>query len=135
MPKQLALRRDIAEIARATAWMEGIAAQSAWSSALIFRLRLCLEEAMSNVIRHGRGGAASDILLSLEEQNDGVTVCVEDEGDAFDPTQHPPLEPPSTIASAKVGGFGIALMRRFATEVSYQRVGRRNRLLLVFDRV
>ena len=135
MPKQLALRRDIGEIVRATAWMEGIAAQSAWPAAVIFRLQLCLEEAISNVIRHGRAASAGEILLSLEDQDERVTACVEDESDPFDPTQYPPLEPPSTIAGAKVGGFGIALMRRFATEVSYQRIGGRNRLRLVFDRV
>ena len=134
MAKQLALHRDLAEIARATAWMETIGRQSEWSDALIFRLRLCLEEAISNVIRHGRGASAGDIVLSLVDQDERVTACVEDESDAFDPTQHPAPELPSTIAGAKVGGFGIHLMRRYATQITYERVAARNRLVLVFDR-
>ena len=135
MAKQLALHRDIAEVARATAWMEGIARQSAWSDALIFRLRLCLEEAISNIIRHGHGASTGEILLSLAEQDERVTVCVEDESDAFDPTQQPSPKLPSTLAEATVGGFGIRLMRRYATTMSHQRVGARNRLVLVFDRI
>lgn len=134
MAKQLALHRDIAEIARATAWMEEIAQQSKWSDALIFRLRLCLEEAISNLIRHGRGASAGDIFLSLADQDEQVTASIEDESDAFDPTQHPPPELPTTIASAKSGGFGIRLMRRYATQISYERVGARNCLVLVFNR-
>jgi serine/threonine-protein kinase RsbW len=135
MPQRLALRRDLSEIERATIWMENIAAQSAWPKTLIFRLRLCLEEAISNVIRHGRTeGATGEILLALEEQDQRVTASVEDEGQAFDPTQHPVPERASSIEGTRLGGFGIHLMRRFATQLIYQRVGPRNRLLLMFDR-
>jgi anti-sigma regulatory factor (Ser/Thr protein kinase) len=135
MPERLTLRRDFSEIERATTWMESIAAQSAWPKTLIFRLRLCLEEGISNVIRHGRAeGAASDIHVALEEKDQRVTASIEDDGQAFDPTQHPVLERASSIEGARVGGFGIHLMRRFATRLAYQRIGPRNRLVLMFDR-
>lgn len=135
MSQRLALRRDLSEIERATIWMETIAVQSAWPKTLIFRLRLCLEEAISNVIRHGRAeGAASEIHVALEEKDQRLTASIEDEGPAFDPTQHPIPERASSIEGARPGGFGIHLMRRFATQLAYQRIGPRNRLVLMFDR-
>lgn len=131
----LVLRRDIAEMSRVNRFIADVAQRSGWPATLIFPLQLCLEEAISNVIRHGvmRGGD-SEIRVSLGERNDHVVACVEDEGEAFDPTQFAPPPRPASLADIPVGGMGIHLMRKFTARLAYARIGSRNRLVLEFGK-
>jgi len=131
--QHLVLRRDLAEIARMAAWIDAQARILALSDGMIFRLQLCLEEAISNIVRHGIAPAGGEeIRLSLGGRQTRVTAWVEDGGEAFDPLQIPPPEPATSIADAKPGGLGIHLMRQFATRIEYQRLGSRNRLIMDF---
>lgn len=132
---RLALRRDLSEIGLLNRFIEELAQASGWPARLIFTLQLCLEEAVANVIRHGsvRGGASA-ICVWVGERADRIIACVEDEGEAFDPTGFNSPPPPHSLPEASVGGMGIPLMRRFTTRIDYARVGPRNRLVLEFGK-
>jgi serine/threonine-protein kinase RsbW len=134
-PHRLVLRRDLAEMGLVTRFVEDVARRSGWQSALVFPLQLCLEEAVSNVIRHGvvRRGVP-EIRVSLAERDDRVVALVEDDGEAFDPTGIAPRPPVSSLADNPVGGTGVRLMRQFATRMEYARVGPSNRLVLEFGK-
>lgn len=57
-----------------------------------YGVRLCLEEAVANLIIHAP--AASDIVVDLGWQGDVMAAAVEDQGPAFDPrTAPPPVRP------------------------------------------
>lgn len=131
--QHLVLRRDLAEIARMAAWIDEQARILKLSDGMVFRLQLCLEEAISNIVRHEVVPEGSEeIRLSLGERQGRVTAWIEDQGQAFDPLQVSPPEPATSIADAKPGGLGIHLMRQFATRIEYQRFGSRNRLVMEF---
>jgi anti-sigma regulatory factor (Ser/Thr protein kinase) len=56
---------------------------------------------------------------------------VEDGGVPFDPTTVAPRNPvpPASLEDATIGGLGLALVRRFARDLAYQRLANgRNRL-------
>lgn len=96
-----------------------------------FAVRLALEEALSNAVKHGnRGDAAKCVVLSCAADSETIRIVVEDEGEGFDPgavpdpTQSENLEIPS--------GRGIVLMRSFMTELAYDPPG--NRLRMTFER-
>jgi serine/threonine-protein kinase RsbW len=96
-------------------------------------VQLSLEEAVANIIMHG--GARDDRLaIAIELERDGATLVarVEDTGCEFDPTQFPPLSMAKSLEDAKVGDYGIHLMRCFATDMHYERQEGRNRLTLRF---
>jgi serine/threonine-protein kinase RsbW len=132
---RLILRRDLDEIGRMAAWIDDIARRAELPEALVFGLQLCLEEAISNVIRHGAAAAErSEIVVSLDATDHAVAAAIEDEGMPFDPTLQPPPEAVTSIESAKVGGLGIQLMRQFTTRIDYCREGSRNKLVLTFAR-
>ena len=109
-----------------------------WAEPLIspsvsFAIQLCLEEALANIIMHG--GMERDhleIAVELEHANGMVVARVEDTGREFDPTKalRPALA--TSVAEAKVGDFGIALIRGFASRIEYERRDSRNRLTLRF---
>jgi anti-sigma regulatory factor (Ser/Thr protein kinase) len=134
-PHRLVLRRDLAEMDLVRRFVEAVAQRSGWHSALIFPLQLCLEEAVSNVIRHGvvRCGVP-EIRVSLGEREDRVVAWVEDDGEEFDPTGISPRPPVASLADNPVGGTGVRLMRQFATRMEYARVGPSNRLVLEFGK-
>jgi serine/threonine-protein kinase RsbW len=94
----------------------------------IFGMRLALEEALVNAIKHGNGMDPNKqvrVTCRVDEQEARVTI--EDEGPGFDPEDVP--DPTSEENLEKPGGRGIMLMRAFMSEVTYSETG--NEVLLV----
>jgi serine/threonine-protein kinase RsbW len=89
-----------------------------------FAVRLAMEEAMVNAIRHGHGGDESlEIKVQVSVDASEISVAVEDMGPGFDPdaVPDPTAEENLTIAS----GRGLTLMRAFMTEVEVVPPGNR----------
>lgn len=129
----LVMRNDASELARMTAWIEGVCTAAKLSRRTSFALQLCLDEAASNIIAHGQGSArARQIIVSVARDKADVTLTVDDDGGPFDPAAVPSPRPPDTLDDAPVGGFGIQLMRQFSSRFAYQRIGGRNQLRLTF---
>jgi serine/threonine-protein kinase RsbW len=92
-----------------------------------FGIRLALDEAIVNAIKHGNGFhpektvrvkcLIEDGLFRIEIEDQGVGFCLED---VPDPTDEDNLERPC--------GRGIMLMRSFMTKIEYNSTG--NRVLL-----
>ena len=90
-----------------------------------------LEEMASNVIKYGYDDDREhEIAVHVAAQDDRVEIVFEDDGHAFDPTGHPKPDLERIVESRKIGGLGIELVRRICENMSYQRVGDRNRLVL-----
>jgi len=107
----------------------GLAAESA------HRLKLVVEEAVTNVVHHGYAGReAGDLTLSADLDGDAVVVTLEDHGAAFDPADAPPADLDSDWRERSVGGLGWHLIRELTDAVAYAAgdpaAGRPNRLTL-----
>jgi len=93
----------------------------------LFGVRLALEEALVNAIKHGNGmDPAKEVHIVCSFDDDRVTIVIEDEGPGFDVAQVP--DPTADENLDKPGGRGIMLMRSFMSRVEYNDSG--NRLLL-----
>lgn len=93
----------------------------------VFGIRLALEEALVNAIKHGnRMDPKKRVQVDCHIGLELIRIVIEDEGQGFnlddvpDPTQEGNLERPC--------GRGIMLMRHFLNTVQYNDVG--NRVLL-----
>ncbi len=94
-----------------------------------FAVRLSLEEALANAVRHGHvGDEQRPIDVSAEIGGGVVRLEVADEGPGFDPdaVPDPTAEENLTIAS----GRGLSLMRAFMTEVEVVPPG--NRIIMIY---
>ncbi len=98
--------------------------ENAWPMRDCFGVRLSLEEALVNAIKHGnRMEPDKKVYISCELTTDEVTVVIEDQGDGFklaevpDPTEDDNLDKP--------GGRGIMLIRSFMNGFSYNEKGNR----------
>jgi serine/threonine-protein kinase RsbW len=126
---------DVAELRRLSEWVRAYATAVGLDEALTYRVDLCLDEAVTNVIRFGYDhGSPGIITVSLEVLNDGLRAIVADAGRMFDPVEHPAPAVPTVLQDVSVGGFGIPLMRSFADALEYRRDGERNILTLHFRR-
>lgn len=90
-----------------------------YSARDVFGMRLALEEAIVNAIKHGnRMDAGKTVRIQCEVDESRVYVRVEDQGPGFDPEEIP--DPTAAENLEKPGGRGIMLMRAFMTRVEYQ---------------
>jgi serine/threonine-protein kinase RsbW len=132
---RLILRNELTELDRLAGWIK-TRVQADLSADTSFAIQLCLEEAVANIIMHGSAkDDRGEIAIELERNGGTLVARIEDTGWHFDPTQVPPPPPASSLEDAKVGDFGIRLMRSFATGMNYERRDGRNRLTLRFEQV
>lgn len=133
---QLTLRSEMSQLALLTGWVEGLAARHGVPERTRFAMELCLEESVSNVIRHGYAGRTDRpvVVRFVSPRKGAFVLFVEDEAPRFNPLDV--MEPPAYDGHNKtqVGGQGIRLMREFADEVSYEEAAPTgNRLRMVFS--
>jgi anti-sigma regulatory factor (Ser/Thr protein kinase) len=134
-PERLTITPDLSELGRVTEWADGLAAQMGLPGPTVFAIQLCFEEAVSNIIRHGRLDQVrgnKEVHLALERCDGTVIATIADHGVAFDPRTVPPPRHAANLDEAMVGGQGVNLMRKFASGMEYERRGDMNRLVLRF---
>jgi serine/threonine-protein kinase RsbW len=122
-------RLDMAGLA---AWLDRQERAMGLPDKVAFALRQCLEEAVANLIDHTPAVAEETIAVELEWR-DGVLVAhVEDSGPPFDPRGVAPMVQATSLETMVPGGWGIHLMRAFASAIGYESILGRNRLTLRF---
>jgi serine/threonine-protein kinase RsbW len=94
-----------------------------------YRLRLAVDEIVTNIIVHGYGDAELSGMLELHADFDekALTVSIEDAGVAYDPRQTPTPDTSLPLEERPIGGLGVYLALKSVDEFFYERVGDRNR--------
>ena len=138
-PPRLTLKSRLEDLTLVWSWVEALARRYSIPSDTEFAIQLCLEEALSNVMRHGyQGQPNQSITIDCAPsgvENEGVeelVFTVEDHAPPFDPFAAAPAPAPASIQDLQPGGQGIGLMRKFATRIDYQQLPDGNRLTLAF---
>jgi anti-sigma regulatory factor (Ser/Thr protein kinase) len=129
--RRLVLETKLPELARLAAFARDAGREEGLGADQIFALELCLEEAAANIITHGSSGQGN-IWVSITRAPAHLVARLEDDGLPFDPTAAPPPAAPQSLEHARPGGLGIHLIRKFTTNLLYERVNERNRLTLEF---
>lgn len=135
------------DISAAAQWVDTITADQQLPEQLVFALQICLEELLSNIVRHGgtghwkSGGDLSqmatpplnvEINISISAQR--VSMIVEDDGKPFDVVNAPAHRIDQPLSEIEPGGLGIQLIKNFASTITYERAGLGNRVVVEFLR-
>ena len=105
----------------------GVLQAQSYSEQELFGVRLALEEALVNAIKHGNGmDPAKQVHVECQFDDDRVRIVIEDEGEGFDVSTVP--DPTTEENLDKPGGRGIMLMRSFMSRIEYNERG--NRLVM-----
>jgi serine/threonine-protein kinase RsbW len=91
---------------------------------VIFGIRLALEEALVNAIKHGnRQDRTKKVRIEFRERQDRIEIGIADEGPGFNPDQV--ADPLAAENLDRPSGRGLLLMRHYMSEVTYHPPGNR----------
>ena len=89
-----------------------------------FAVKLALDEAMANAVRHGNESDPDrDVTAEWEIHEDRVVISVEDCGCGFEPEELP--DPTAEENVHRPHGRGVMLMKAYMTEVTFNQAGNR----------
>jgi len=123
---------ELRELSRVSAWVHEWAERQRLPTRVAQNLDLCSTEVVTNIMNYACGDGALRILLRLGWQGEDVALEVEDEGSEFDPRQVPEPARATSVRDARVGGWGIPIVRRFSDGLRYRHEDGRNCLTLLF---
>jgi serine/threonine-protein kinase RsbW len=120
---------DAAQLPVLTGFLQGFWAAQELPVAQALTFELALEELFVNVVMHGSHAAQpARVQVTLALAGKCLTMTVQDDGPAFDPTALAEPDVTAGLAERPIGGLGVFLIREMMDEVSYERVGTFNRL-------
>lgn len=98
----------------------------------LFAVRLALDEALTNAVRHGNASDPSKkVTVEFSTEPHQLTVTIEDEGPGFDPEAVP--DPTAEENLGRPHGRGVMLMRAYMTDVQFNERGNRVTLVKQLD--
>ncbi|NBR06550.1 MAG: ATP-binding protein [Planctomycetes bacterium] len=99
----------------------------------VFCIRLALEEALVNAIKHGNQmEITKKVFIKYTLDADVFEIMISDEGPGFDPNDVP--DPTDIENLERPCGRGLMLMRHYMTEVNYNSTGNSVRMKKVFKK-
>jgi serine/threonine-protein kinase RsbW len=130
---RLILSQARLEIARLGEWFDREEQALAIPAKLAHAVRLCVDEAVDNLINYTSTTAEGPpIDIALGWQGDVFVAVVGDYGPPFDPRTVHAFAPAKDLETMKPGGWGIHLIRSFASEIDYEAGPDGNALTLRF---
>jgi serine/threonine-protein kinase RsbW len=117
-------------VERARAALDGFCAEHKIPAAEAWRLKVSLDEALSNVVRHGQADPGSDVAIGMRVDAGAVELTVSDGGPAFNPLDAAAPDRAAGLEARTPGGLGIVLVRALMDEVEYARRDNLNVLTL-----
>jgi len=114
--------RSTAEVTAVGERITALMGQAGFTDKELFAMRLALEEAVVNGIRHGNGGDPGKTVRVRYQVNPKHALAeVEDQGPGFDPSAVPDPLAPENLESPS--GRGIFLIRHYMTWVKFNERG------------
>jgi serine/threonine-protein kinase RsbW len=130
----LILKSRLSEITRVPPWIEKLASQHELPDRTRYAMDLCLEEVLSNIIRHGyESNADGNITIRCLTGRAGyVSLVVDDEAPRFNPLVFQDPRFGRSAVDIPPGGQGIPLLKQFADTIEYEPKPTGNRLIIGF---
>jgi len=127
----LTLPSDTAEARRFQEAIEQHLQERRVSETEVFSVRLALEEALVNAIKHGNQfDPEKRVFISYRFLDNRFEILITDQGTGFDPADVP--DPTAVENLERPCGRGLMLMRHYMTEVNYSESGNSVFLAKVF---
>ncbi len=127
---ELLIPSDLAEARRIQSLIEDALRRWSYSEHDIFAIKLALEEALVNAIKHGNQMDPDKKVHIRYAINDRqVEIYIKDEGRGFNPDEVPDPTDPDNIE--RPCGRGLLLIRGFMTKVEYYPPGNSVRMIKI----
>ncbi len=118
MAAEMSIPSDLAEARRIQTVIEEALQASSYSEHDIFSIKLALEEALVNAIKHGNQmDPDKRVIVNYQVTTNRFDIRITDEGNGFNPDDVPDPTAPENLE--RPCGRGLLLIRGFMTEVVY----------------
>jgi serine/threonine-protein kinase RsbW len=115
---EVTISSDLAEARPIQTLIDEALKASAYTEHDIFSIKIAVEEALVNAIKHGNQmDADKRVFVSYEVTVERFDIWITDEGQGFNPEEVP--DPTAIENIERPCGRGLLLMRGFMTEVQY----------------
>ena len=115
---EVTISSDLAEARRVQTLIEEALHACAYSEHDVFSIKLALEEALVNAIKHGNQmDPDKRVSIAYDITAERFEIRITDEGQGFNPEEVP--DPTAIENIERPCGRGLLLMRGFMTEVRY----------------
>jgi serine/threonine-protein kinase RsbW len=116
--KVFAIPSDPVESRRVQEEIEHLLRTHCFGDREIFGIKLALEEALVNAIKHGNQmDRSKKVHITYQVTTERFDVHISDEGPGFDPSDVP--DPTAVENLERPSGRGLMLMRHYMSEVTY----------------
>lgn len=128
--------RELAAISEAERWLKAVAEKAGLPESTVFAMQVCLEELLSNIVRHGAppGLSGSQVEIAIDTGGYRARMMIEEQGAAFDVTEAPAVPITRPLEEVQPGGLGIPLIKSFSSNLTYRRIGDRNCVTMEFSK-
>jgi serine/threonine-protein kinase RsbW len=119
------------ELARVAGLLDRLGAEHHLAPEVLADMQVALDEVLKNLVDYAYSDdMAHEILLRFQVSDSMLEAVIEDDGVPFDPLTSPTPNLRMPLRERRVGGLGLHFVRNLMSEVTYDRVGNRNRLVL-----
>lgn len=126
----------IQSLTRLLEFVSGCAHQGGFSPDRVREVQLAAEEILVNIFNNAYPtGQEGDVEIRCRSAGKNRLVLeILDSGVPFDPVSLDAPELHASLADRKIGGLGVFLARKMASEMHHRRAGEMNILTLAFER-
>lgn len=113
-----------------------VAAAAGLGEGATYRLSLAVDEIATNIVLHGYddAGRSGDLTIWADNDDDRLTVYLEDTGEPFDPRQAPqPADLDRPLEERRDGGLGIYLALWGVDSFAYESSANANRCVFMME--
>jgi serine/threonine-protein kinase RsbW len=98
----------------------------------VSEIRLAVDEAYTNIIKHAyKNDAKMNVNIEIGSNGEQLWISLMDEGKSFDPSSYNEPDLMQRIKEKKRGGMGVYLIRKLMDQVQYNRTGHTNEIRMV----
>lgn len=127
----LTVRSKLDELCAIRCFVADAAKRAGFSDDDTERIVLAVDEACTNVIRHGYSSCtASTITLHVNTKDECFVVTIDDSGKQYDIRNHDVPNMHEYFQARRTGGLGIKLIKMLVDRIDYHRTNDHNRLVL-----
>lgn len=94
----------------------------------VMNLCVVFDEIYANICKYSE---ATDLLLTIEKNDESVRIIFDYNGILFDPTKREEVDTTKSIEEREIGGLGIHIVKKMTDSMTYECENGRNHLTLI----